>query len=326
MQVLQCSGKMALFEQSCQPLLIIMEIIDIHTHLGDILYPREQSLIWETGVRKRPDWNDVYERYNWPEWPKFHQIFGKATHRLNILAGQNRNRTATLENMQASMQKNGVSRSVVLSVYPHAPIEQIMQAAAKDKRIIPFTGPDYSSNAADHTARYRDEVAAGVRGLKLHPIIDKVRLDSPETYAIVESFAPHQRPVLFHSGYAFYYLKKDEQANERPDFGEIDQVIPLIEAFPKVPFIAGHAGLGQVDEVIEKLAKYPNVSIDTSFQPPHVLQTLIQAFGPERILYGSDSPWGGMEVAIRCVELACGNDEGVKRQIFNINAQALIGD
>lgn len=301
-----------------------MDILDIHTHLGNILYKKEPTIIWDTGVRKWPDWINVYERYNWPDWHKFHSIFGKLTHRLNILSGLNRNRSATLENLQASMDKNGVSRSVVLSVYPHVPAEDILQAAKQDSRIIPFTGPDYRPYADDHTARYREEIAAGVRGLKLHPILDRKRLDKRETLAIVEAFAPHKKPILFHSGYAFYHLFQDDKFKERPEFGEIDHALPLVQAFPDVPFIAGHAGLAQVDEVIEKLAKYPNVSVDTSFQPPHVIKNLIQAFGPERILFGSDWPWGSMEVAIRCVELACGSDEGLKRQILQHNAHALL--
>lgn len=301
-----------------------MKTIDIHTHLGDILYPRQKSLIWERGVKKKFDWNDVYERYNWPEWPNFHSVFGRLTHHLNILAGQNRNRTATLENLQQSMGKHEVERCIVLPVYPYAPAEQIIEASQKDGRVIPFTGPDYSEGAADHTARFRDEVAKGVKGLKLHPILDKVSIDSPQTFEIVEAFAPHKRPILFHSGYAFYFSKKEEQVNERPEFGEIAPNIPLIEAFPNVNFIAGHAGLGQVQEVIETLAKYPNVFIDTSFQPPRMIRALIDAFGPERILYGSDWPWGGMGVAKRCVELACKDDNRLKEQIFYNNSVALI--
>lgn len=301
-----------------------MKTIDIHTHLGDILYPREKSLIWETGVRQRVDWNDVYEWYNWPNWRRFHSIFGKVTHRLNVLAGLNRNRSATFENMQRAVAEYDIDRYVVLSVYPHVPVEQVIEAAQKDGRIVPFTGPDYRPDAADHTARFRNEVAQGVRGLKLHPILDKVPLDSPQTFEIVEAFAPHQRPVLFHSGVSFYYVNKDDRINEQPAFGEIPAIIPLVEAFPHVKFIAGHAGLSQVNEVIATVAKYPNVSVDTSFQPPHIIQQLIEAFGPERVLYGSDWPWGGMGVAKRCVELACGSDRGLKEQIFYNNSAALL--
>ena len=300
-----------------------MEIIDIHAHLGDILYPQKPSIIWGDYVSKRPDWNDVYERFNWPAWPVFHQIFGKVTHRLNILAGQNRNRTATLLNLQHELDAHQIDRCVVLAVFPHAPTSDILQAAAQEPRIVPFTGPYYEDDI-DSTAKYREEVAAGVRGLKLHPILNRVSLNSPKNFAAVEAFAPHNRPVLFHSGYAFYYAKKDEQINERPDFGEISHAVPLIEAFPNVKFIAGHAGLGQAEEVIALYAKYPNVYVDTSFQPPHLIKKLIEAFGPERVLYGSDWPWGGMGVAQRCVEMACGNDQGLKRQIFHDNSASLI--
>ncbi|MEM9774421.1 MAG: amidohydrolase family protein [Chloroflexota bacterium] len=300
-----------------------MKIIDIHAHLGDILYPQKPSIIWGDYVAKRPDWNDVYEQFNWPEWDRFHRIFGKLAHRLNILAGQNRNRTATLVNLQRELETHEISRCVVLAVFPHAPTADIMQAAAKEPRIVPFTGPYYNAEF-DLTAKYREEVASGVCGLKLHPILNCVRLDSPENFASVEAFAPHNKPVLFHSGYAFYYAKKHEQVNERPDFGEISHATPLIEAFPNVKFIAGHSGLGQADEAIEIYANYPNVYVDTSFQPPHMIKRLTDTFGPDRVLYGSDWPWGGMGVAKRCVELACGHDAGLKRQIFHDNSALLI--
>lgn len=276
-------------------------------------------------MRKRPDWNDVYEYYNWPEWPTFHRIFGPVTHRLNIRAGQNRNGSCTLENMQAAMKKNGVSKSIVLPVFPHTTTDEVLKAQQVDDRVVPFTGPDFSPNAADHTARFRDEVAAGVRGLKLHPILTRVGLDSPENFAVVEAFAPHNLPVLFHSGYSFYYATEETRKNERPEHGEIPPIVPLLEAFPNVTFILGHAGLGQVEELIELCAKFPNAIVEPSFQPPHRIRQLLHAFGPERVIFGSDWPWGSMESAIRCMELACGNDEGLKRQIFYENAQALIG-
>ena len=80
------------------------------------------------------------------------------------------------------------------------------------------------------------DVAEGARGLKLHPIIQKEPLNSKRTFEAVEAFAPHELPVLFHSGEFSYYLGEEKSRNQVPAYGAIHYARDLVAAFPKIPF------------------------------------------------------------------------------------------
>jgi len=62
-------------------------------------------------------------------------------------------------------------------------------------------------------------------------------------------------------------------------------------AFPKVKFVAGHAGLSQWLEIKEMAAVHKNLYIDCTFKGVKTVQELIDAFGPERVLFGAGSIW-----------------------------------
>jgi predicted TIM-barrel fold metal-dependent hydrolase len=107
-------------------------------------------------------------------------------------------------------------------------------------------------------------------------------------------------------------------------YGEIHYARDLVAAFPKVSFIAGHAGLFQVDDVMSMLGGFSNVYVDITFQSPATIRKLIQVFGPERVLYGSDWPWGNHLPAIKLVRNACKGDRGLEDLIFHENAARLL--
>jgi predicted TIM-barrel fold metal-dependent hydrolase len=175
----------------------------------------------------------------------------------------------------------------------------------------------------DPNAVLAADVAAGARGLKLHPIIQNRPLTSPQTLAFVEAFSPHGLPVLFHCGVSSYYLGK-ERAREQSRYGEIRYAAELVKAFPRVHFIAGHAGLFQVRDVIGMLGHYRNVWVETSFQSVRTVRELIATFGPERVVFGSDWPWGNRSPALAIAKRACRGDRGLERRVLFENAAELL--
>ena len=191
----------------------------------------------------------------------------------------------------------------------------------KDSGIIPFTGIDYTREY-DIEASLASDVASGAKGLKLHPVVQRIPLTSKRTFKAVEAFASFKLPILFHCGVSSYYLG-DEKSKEEPSYGEIHHSEKLVKAFPQVNFIAGHAGLYEVKDVIELLSKYKNVWVDISFQSPSTIRRLIKAFGPEKVLYASDWPYGDRVTAIKTVKAACTGDKGVEKRIFFENAAEL---
>jgi len=300
-------------------------IIDIHCHLGDILYPDGGRLIFDRGVRKAGGF-DIISMSE----ASLHNTMGgtlalvdKFMSGLVTRAERKRNATATLENIRASLDAAGVAYAACMPIPPHVTFDDLARAAEADDAILPFTGVDYS-RMQDVEARLREDVARGARGLKLHPIIQRQALDSPETMAAVEAFAPQGRPVLFHCGISSYYLGAEKKSRQRSELGRIEDARRLAAAFPGVRFIAGHAGLFEVGRVMELLGPLENVAVDISFQSVASIRKLVEVFGPERVLYASDWPYGNHRPPIKAVVKACRGDDGLAGMILGENAARLL--
>lgn len=75
-----------------------------------------------------------------------------------------------------------------------------------------------------------------------------------------------------------------------------DQLLQLLADFPRLNIVLAHLGLPHIpipglEEVYRDVAKYPRVSMDTAMIPsPEVVAMALGAFGPDRIMYGSDAP------------------------------------
>jgi len=95
--------------------------------------------------------------------------------------------------------------------------------------------------------------------------------------------------------------------------------------FPGATFIVGHAGLYQTGEVMRRLVARKNVWVDVSFQSPAIVRKLVTAFGPERVLFASDWPFGNPGPMISIVKAACRKDQALERMIFHDNAARLLG-
>ena len=297
-------------------------IIDSHGHLGNILYPGGGALIFRKGVKKRFRLDLV----SLSEW-QMHAGLPPFLYTLLLdpitRAERARNEAATLENLRVSLEEAAVDKMVCLPVPPYVTFDDLRRAAEIDPGVIPFTGVDFTREY-DFQAALSADVAAGARGLKLHPVIQKEPLNSEHTFRVVEAFAVHGLPVLFHCGESSYYLGREKTRNQVTSYGEIHYARDLVAAFPKVPFIAGHAGLFQVNDVMAVLGGFPNVWVDTTFQSPATVRKLIEVFGPERVLYASDWPWGNHTPAIKIVRKACRGDKTLEGKIFRENAARLL--
>jgi len=302
-------------------------IIDIHTHLGDILYPGGGALIEKKGVKK----GRIFDPITFGGWLLYRTLPGtspEAKQRITLSAfivkcERSRNLTATVENMRRSMDRAGVTQNACMPIPPHVTFDDLERARRMDPGVIPFTGVDYTTDH-DIQAVLRDHVSRGAKGMKLHPIIQNTPLTSERTFEAVEAFALHNLPVLFHSGVASYYLGEEAVQRQNPSYGEIRYAADLVRAFPTVPFIAAHAGVVQIHDVMELLGPFRNARVDISFQSSENIRELLRVFGPDRVLYASDWPWGDRLPNIRTVKKACRGDKALERRIFYENAAELM--
>ena len=238
-------------------------IIDAHCHVGDLLNPNGGKLIEKTGIKNRNYFDSGffagllgYRTFGEHKQPN-RLIRAWATY-----SGRKRNFAATRENMRKSMDKSNIDYSCCMPISPNVNFNDLYDAKEKDSGIIPFTSVDFS-RFYDFDTKLCADVWRGARGLKLHPIIQNTSLLTRKSYEVIESFQPYGLPILFHSGVTTYY-HGEEKKKECPSYGKIGSAKLMIRDFPNAKFIIGHAGLFEVDQVIDAFSDCKNVYVDTS--------------------------------------------------------------
>ncbi|HEX2503860.1 MAG TPA: amidohydrolase family protein [Miltoncostaeaceae bacterium] len=187
--------------------------------------------------------------------------------------------------------------------------EAVLEAArAAGGRIVPFCRIDPAGPGA--AAAMERAAAGGARGLKLHPVAQRFRPEDPRVAAAVRDAAARGWPVTIHAGYG-----------ARPLAGPLGG---LLDAAPGARVILAHAGRGDARAIAREVAARPGVMLDTSLA---ALADLV-VLPPERLLFGSDRPYGEHGTALllvaRAAEVAGWSDDQVAA-VLGGNARALLG-
>jgi predicted TIM-barrel fold metal-dependent hydrolase len=138
--------------------------------------------------------------------------------------------------------------------------------------------------------------ALGIRALKLYAPSLRVQLNDRACYPVYEAAAECGLPIIIHFGItvgAFYDLTyANPLAISAPG-----------REFPEVTFIIAHFGAGFLREAMFLAYHTENICVDTSgtnnwrlYVPgepslEQVFRDALRAFGPGRILFGTDSTW-----------------------------------
>ena len=215
----------------------------------------------------------------------------------------------------------GISRFLVHSVAttPH----QVMsinrfiahEVAASDGAFVGFgtLHPDSDDQEGDFNAL----VALGLRGVKLHPDIQRFPADDGRAMAIYELCEAAGLPVLLHTG------------DHRYDYSNPNRVANVLRRFPGLTLIGAHLGGWSVwDDAVRRLPEFPNFKVDSSscspWLTPEQMREIIRAYGAARVLFGTDYPmWRQAEEIEALLRLELADDE--YRRIFWDNAAEMFG-
>ena len=178
---------------------------------------------------------------------------------------------------------------------------------------------------------------AGVKGIKLHPVYQLTDMDDPSYVRVLRAAANCGLLVLIHAGIDVGFLDRT--------YSDVGKIALALDAVPDGRYILAHmGGWRQWDEAQALFAGRENVWIDTSFSlgdmtplgdgfyETHSLSRLSQerflqmaeAFGAEKLLFGTDSPWEDQAAEIAKIR-ALPLEENEKTAILGGNAKALLG-
>lgn len=191
----------------------------------------------------------------------------------------------TAETLAAIGKKSGITKFAVHSAATTAHqvkrINDFLISAAEEypDEFIGFMTlhPDFK----DIQTEIDRGIAAGVKGIKLHPDFQKFRIDDKKAYPIYEA-AQGKLPILFHMGDVRYQYS-------RPEY-----LLNVIADFPELKIIGAHFGgwseWGRGAELLAGKDVWVDCSSARQWMQKEQFIALIDAFGADRVLFGSDYP------------------------------------
>ena len=226
----------------------------------------------------------------------------------------------TLSTLVSGMDKAGYTGAAIHSVATTPKqVETINRfildsAAAHPGKLVPFASlhPDQP----DPERAVDEIVAAGFKGIKLHPEFQNFKVDEPKAVAMFRAIAG-KLPVLLHCG------------DYRCDNSVPERICAMLDKAPDLQLICAHLGGWTTWEISFFELRGANVWVDTSSSlyvlDPPTATAIIRGYGVDRVLYGTDYPmWYPDEELARFMALPLTDEE--REKILWSNHLRLFGD
>lgn len=224
--------------------------------------------------------------------------------------------TTDASRLLGEMAANGISKAVVVAMDPFVPTDEVLYDCEHRQGILlPFGSVD--SAADDYLDRFLCLLTKPIAGIKYHSDLQQLPLHSPKLFAMMRVLADSEMtrlPVYLHTG-NFPIYRPMEIPWEK-------SLLKLVESFPNLTFVCGHAGWDHPRAALKAALKRPNLYLETSWQPPSTIRRLCDKIGPERLLFGSDFPLFSQARALRNVRAALVDEEYVL--VTETNAKKLL--
>jgi uncharacterized protein len=308
-------------------------IIDAHLHL----YPsREQGLrnkasyhVWEYGekphVGSTPYGGDVEDALT--------AIRSSAVDRavaVNLFA-IDRARAAAVAELPADLDEVVRQRAIVeidatMGERLTRSNREFCDTVRSHPELIPVVAADpWALDAEAGQAHLREMVATGsARGIKVHPVLQRFAMDDRRMYPIYATCRELGVPIIAHSG----------PSRTGPQYAEPRAFADALRAFPELPIVLAHLGGGAWRQALEIARAFPNAYFDcceilawtgaTNAPDDAQLARLIRDIGPERVLFGTDFPWYGLDESVEQINRLPLLSREEKAAILGANAVRLL--
>ena len=229
-------------------------------------------------------------------------------------------RDGTAEALLRRSRRAGISRSLALAVSVDAPhvahINDFLISAVRAHPDDLWGFATLHPDMDDPGAEVERVLKAGMKGIKLHPDMQRFSLADPRAdrlYAACEGVCP----MMLHTGDRRY-------CNSNPS------LIPdILRRYPRLRLICAHfGGYSEWDDAVKYLLD-TNVYVDSSSTlfavPRERFAELFSLFGEDRILFGTDFPMWDAEPEIEAIK-SLGLSETALEKIFSGNIRRLLGE
>ncbi len=158
-------------------------------------------------------------------------------------------------------------------------------------------------------------VSLGLKGIKLHPDFQRFYIDDEKAFRIYKAAEEMKLPILIHMG------------DSRTEFSKPARLAKILEKFPALDVIAAHfGGWSEWDSAAAILGGkrlWTDCSSSLYAMSPEHARKLIDAYGADRVLFGTDYPmWTAKEELERFERVPLTERE--REMILHENAEKLL--
>ena len=250
------------------------------------------------------------------------KIAQRAVEKLSFASGGLKYHTdGTADGLKRSMAEGNVDISVVLSIATNASQQKNVNDFAaflnNENDIFAFGSvfPD-AEDALDELERIK---ALGLRGVKLHPDYQGFDVDDEKMKPIYKKISDLGLVTVFHAGFDYGFP---------PPYGATPEKLAKALSWFSSPVVAAHwGGVWCADGVIENLCG-KDLYFDTSFgygnMPKYHAEKIIEKHTPDRMLFGTDTPWHTPQMEMTLLSTLGLSDEDMDKKKYK-NAVKQLG-
>ena len=268
-------------------------------------------------------------------------LAGRAIARLAASSRAKNYLDGTADALQVSMKEAGVDYCVLLPVATRpSQQEDINRAAIEANRHSEETGLISFGGIHPGNEDYREILRRlsenGVKGVKIHPVFQRVAIDDIRYLRIIECASENGMIVITHAGYDIGFPGED--------FSSVRRIGRMLDAVKPRKMVLAHMGGWDCWEEVEERILGRDVWLDTAFSllpiepatgtvrrpeenPPisrEQFLRMVHRHGTERILFGTDSPWSGQREMVAAIRDS-GLDKKEREAVLGGNAGELLG-
>ena len=210
----------------------------------------------------------------------------------------------TVEVLGSELQRAGIVRALVRNAAiweesPEVGNRLTSDDCAGDERLVPAWGilPPHTGELGDVSEFLAAMRAAGVRALWAYPAKHRYVLNTTTMGGLLEELQDRGIPL---------FLARRELPGAMEVYELADR---LLADFPRLQLVATAHGSWGEDRLFRPLmARYPHFAVDTSrYELDGGIEAICRAYGPERLLFGTnfpETPMGGPMLTLLHAEIS----------------------
>lgn len=140
----------------------------------------------------------------------------------------------------------------------------------------------------------------GMKGFKFHPKAQEFACD--EIGEAYEKAMELDMPILIHSAHK--------------EGVYVEQLEKILPSYSDMTIILAHAGITEQSPAIQMANEMDNVYLELSINKKHRVEALSLTAEEDKMMFGSDSPYGGIETTLERMDVDWRNEKRMQKVFF----------